>query len=100
MISLELVKKLSVLKSSINGTDLVTLYIPPNYSLAIVTESIVTELGTASNIKDKNVRKSVISSLKSCQQTIKSSKYHKAPENGLVLLASSDMLSDDAKYYV
>jgi peptide subunit release factor 1 (eRF1) len=99
MISSELIKKISVLRSSINGTDLLTLYIPPNYSLSLVSESITTELGTASNIKDKNVRKSVISSLKSCQQTIKSCKYNKAPENGLVLLAN-DMLVDDAKYYV
>lgn len=83
----ELVRELSNLKSLSRGTSLVTLYIPSNYSIALITKKITAELSTGSNIKDKNVSKSVISALKSALQNIRSFKLHNAPENGLVLCA-------------
>ena len=48
---------------------------------------LASELGTASNIKSKHVRNSVITTLKSSLQLMKSLKTHKTPENGYVLVA-------------
>lgn len=83
----QIVRILSEVTSESRGTSLVTMYVPPNQNLGIVTKSLTTELSTASNIKDKTVRKDVISALKSLFETIKSSNWHNAPENGIVLCA-------------
>lgn len=83
--SKEIFKTLSREKSLTGGTNLVTMYIPSNYSMALVTKSLTSELSTASNIKDKSVRKAVISALKSSLVSVKNSQWHNAPENGLVL---------------
>lgn len=64
MTSLETVSALAKCRSAINGTNLITLYIPMNYNMDISIKQLNNELSTASNIKDKNVRKSVISTLK------------------------------------
>ena len=104
--SKDTVKQLSELKSSIGGTNLVTLHIPSNYAMSLVSETLTSELSTAENIKDKNVRKSVTTALKSSIQTIKSCRMHHAPINGLVLCASTEMLTSipiidtAAKYYL
>ena len=84
---MELLKQLSLEKSLTGGTSLITIYVPSNYALSLVTQNLTSELSTASNIKDKSVRKSVISSLKSCLVMVKSLKWNNAPENGLVLLS-------------
>ena len=81
------IKELSNLKSQTGGTSLVTLYIPSGYSLNLITKKLTTELSTGSNIKDKNVGKSVITALKSSLQLLKTTNGHNAPENGLVLCA-------------
>ena len=85
MIPKATVQQMAKLKSESGGTSLVTMYIPSNYSLGIVSKTFTSELSTASNIKDKTVRKDVITALKSAMETIRSSKMHTAPENGLVL---------------
>lgn len=85
MITKETVQEISKLKSESGGTSLVTIYMPSNYSLNIVNKTLTSELSTASNIKDKTVKKDVITALKSAMETIKSTKMHTAPENGLVL---------------
>ena len=74
-------------KSASGGTSLITLYIPSNYAMSLVSEKLMSELSTASNIKNKNVRKDVISALKSAMSTIKSYNKYVAPENGLILCA-------------
>jgi peptide chain release factor subunit 1 len=81
----EIFRDLSQAKSLTGGTSLITMFIPSNYSMSLVTKKLTTELSTASNIKDKSVRKSVISALKSSLVCVKSSKWNNAPENGLVL---------------
>ncbi len=84
--SKHIVHGLSEMRSQTGGTSLVTLQIPGNYSMGLISKSLSSELGTAANIKDKSVRKSVVAALKSSLVAIK--KFgHTAPENGLVLCA-------------
>ena len=86
-ITQEVLKELSKSRSQTGGTSLITMLISGGYSMSIVTKKLIAELSTSTNIKDKNVGKSVASALKSCITCIKSSKWHNAPENGLVLCA-------------
>jgi len=55
--------------------------------MGIVTKMLNSELSTSSNIKNRSVNKAVATALKACLQSIKTSKWHAAPENGLVLCA-------------
>lgn len=84
---LDTVKKLSEASSQTRGTSLVTIYVPGNISLNQVTSRITSELATSQNIKDKSVRTSVQSALKSGLHKVKLYPGHKAPENGFVLCA-------------
>lgn len=52
-------------------------------------DKLTSELGTAANIRDKNVRKDVITALKSSLFALKNYSSHVAPTNGLVLCAGS-----------
>lgn len=81
------VRNLSLSKANSSGTSLVTLYIPGGYTMSLVSEKLTSELSTAPNIKNKTVKKDVISALKSAQNIIKSFNKHNAPVNGLVLCA-------------
>lgn len=81
-----IVHRLSEMRSQTGGTSLITLQIPSNHSMGLVTKSLTNELSTATNIRDKSVRKSVISTLKSALNAVKCYGYT-APENGLVLCA-------------
>lgn len=83
----DIVKELSEARSNTGATTLVTLYVPGNTNLSLVSSQISTELSTSQNIKNKNVRDSVYSALKSGQQKIKSYNGHRSPENGFVLCA-------------
>ena len=86
-LSLEELQELSLLKSATGGTSLVTLYISGSSNMTFVNGMICRELSTASNIKDKNVRKGVITALKSCASYLKSYKSVVAPKNGLIMLS-------------
>jgi peptide subunit release factor 1 (eRF1) len=85
--SLQELQELSLLKSATGGTSLVTIYISGSSNMTFVTGMICRELSTASNIKDKNVRKGVTTALKSCASYLKSYKYCVAPQNGLIMLS-------------
>ncbi len=87
----EFIKALCTIKSASSGTSLITMYIPPNYQMNLVTSKLSSELSTASNIKDKTVKKSTIYALKSALEAIKTSKYNTSPSNGLVLCAGEPM---------
>lgn len=91
-LSKELCQQLAKTQSYTGGTSLITMYIPSGYYLGLITKTLTSELSTASNIQSRTVRNSVISSLKSCMVAIKSSIWHNAPENGLVLLAGETKL--------
>ena len=92
---LSLLKNLNEVKSQSGGTSLITFYIPSSYDLSLVSAKMTIELSTASNIKDKTVRKDVTTALKRSQYQIKNYGKAKAPMNGLVL-CSGDIVGTQA----
>lgn len=60
---MEELQKLNCYKGS--GTSIVTLLVPAKTMISNVVNHLNQEIGTASNIKDKSNRKSVIDALKS-----------------------------------
>jgi peptide chain release factor subunit 1 len=66
-----------------NGTSMISLIIPPKDQIARVNKMLGDELGTASNIKSRVNRLSVLGAITSVQQRLKL--YNKVPPNGLVL---------------
>ena len=65
------------------GTELVSVYIPPNKQLSDVGKHMRDELGQSSNIKSKQTRKNVQSAIEVILQSIRL--YKQPPEHGLVL---------------
>lgn len=68
------------------GTSLITYYVPGNYEMSLVAEHFTHEMSSSQNIKDKSVRNSVQSSIKSIQQLLKTQPSF-SPNNGFVVLA-------------
>ena len=66
-----------------NGTSLISLCIGSGSQLLLTQKMLVTELGTASNIKSRTNRQSVQSGIKAAQQKLKL--YKQTPENGLAV---------------
>ncbi|KAL2549003.1 Eukaryotic peptide chain release factor subunit 1-3 [Forsythia ovata] len=66
-----------------NGTSMISLIIPPGDQISRVTKMLAEEYGTASNIKSRVNRQSVLGAITSAQQRLKL--YNKVPPNGLVL---------------
>ena len=64
------------------GTELVSLYIPPNKQISDVVQYLREECSTSSNIKSKSTRKNVLAAIESIMSRLKS--YRFAPETGLV----------------
>lgn len=83
----ELLQNLTQAISQINSTDLVTLYVPANNNLWLFVEHINKELSTAPNIKNKQLRKSVIQNLQTINYQLKTIKN--IPETGLVVCAGN-----------
>eukprot|EP00184_Porphyridium_aerugineum_P007782 CAMPEP_0184707018 /NCGR_PEP_ID=MMETSP0313-20130426/37057_1 /TAXON_ID=2792 /ORGANISM="Porphyridium aerugineum, Strain SAG 1380-2" /LENGTH=436 /DNA_ID=CAMNT_0027168589 /DNA_START=54 /DNA_END=1364 /DNA_ORIENTATION=+ len=77
-----------------NGTSMISLIIPPKSQVAQINQMLATEYGTASNIKSRVNRQSVLSAITSTQQRLKL--YSKIPENGLVVYCGT-ILTDDNK---
>ncbi len=65
------------------GTQLISLYIPPDRQISDVMAYLREEYSTASNIKSKSTRKNVLSALESIMSKLKY--FKKPPENGLVI---------------
>jgi len=65
------------------GTELVSVYIPPDKQVSDVTKQMRDELGQSSNIKSKQTRKNVQSAIEVIIQRLKL--FPKPPEKGLVL---------------
>lgn len=82
--NLKIVNKLQDLTSNENGTTLITFIICGG-DTSLYKSMINSEIKSASNIKSKNVRNSVIKSLKILKSELDS--YKKIPNNGLVMLA-------------
>lgn len=66
-----------------NGTSMISLIIPPKDQIARVSKMLADEFGTASNIKSRVNRLSVLGAITSVQQRLKL--YTKVPPNGLVI---------------
>jgi len=67
------------------GTELITLYIPPNKNIADVANQLRNELSQASNIKSKQTRTNVLAGLEAILQRLKM--FKKPPENGMVIIS-------------
>ncbi len=75
------------------GTELITLYIPPDKNIADVVSQLRSELCQAENIKSKQTRVNVIGGLEAILQRLKM--FKKPPEHGMVLV--SGVVDDDGK---
>ncbi len=64
------------------GTELISLYIPPDKSISDVSSYINEEMSESSNIKSKSTRKNVQSALKSIKSKLKY--IDEVPENGVI----------------
>jgi len=76
-----LIKKLTTARG--NGTSMISLVMPPKDQIARVSKMLAEEYGTASNIKSRVNRLSVLSAITSVQQRLKL--YNKMPTHGLVV---------------
>ncbi|CAI4270964.1 BCN_G0003620.mRNA.1.CDS.1 [Saccharomyces cerevisiae] len=90
------VKKLvqSLEKARGNGTSMISLVIPPKGQIPLYQKMLTDEYGTASNIKSRVNRLSVLSAITSTQQKLKL--YNTLPKNGLVLYCG-DIITEDGK---
>ncbi|XP_010458731.1 PREDICTED: eukaryotic peptide chain release factor subunit 1-2 [Camelina sativa] len=77
-----------------NGTSMISLIMPPRDQVSRVTKMLGDEYGTASNIKSRVNRQSVLSAITSAQQRLKL--YNRVPTNGLVLYTGT-IVNDDGK---
>jgi peptide chain release factor subunit 1 len=68
---------------------MISLIIPPKGQLALVTKMLTDEYGTASNIKSRVNRLSVLSAITSTQVRLKN--FNKIPPNGLVIYCGTMM---------
>jgi len=75
------------------GTELITIYIPPEKRLSDVIAMMREEYSQASNIKSKRTRKNVQSAIEVVIQRLKT--VGETPENGLVVLVG--MVKDGTK---
>lgn len=81
----KMIKSLNEMKGQ--GTSMITLIIPAGDQIAKSQSMLTTELGTASNIKSRVNRLSVLGAITSVQQKLKL--YHRTPPNGLVIYAGT-----------
>jgi peptide chain release factor subunit 1 len=77
-----------------NGTSMISLIISPKDQIARVGKLLAEEFGTASNIKNRVNRLSVLGAITSAQQRLKL--YNRVPTNGLVIYCGT-ILTDEGK---
>jgi peptide chain release factor subunit 1 len=70
-----------------SGTQLVTIYVPPDTQISDVVAHVTQEHSEASNIKSKDTRTNVQDALKSIKDRLKY--YDTPPENGMVLFSGA-----------
>ncbi|XP_028391618.1 eukaryotic peptide chain release factor subunit 1 [Dendronephthya gigantea] len=88
----KLIKSLEAARG--NGTSMISLIIPPKDQISRVAKMLADEFGTASNIKSRVNRLSVLSAITSVQQRLKL--YNKVPPNGLVIYCGT-IVTEDGK---
>eukprot|EP00474_Spongospora_subterranea_P007827 CRZ08285.1 hypothetical protein [Spongospora subterranea] len=77
-----------------NGTSMISLIVPPGDQISRVAKMLNDELGTASNIKSRVNRLSVLGAITSTMQRLKL--FSKVPPNGLVIYCGT-ITTDDGK---
>jgi len=83
----EFKKKLEELRTKKGrGTELISLYIPPNKQISDITSQLRTEHGQAANIKSKVTRDNVQGALDSLLSRLR---YVEVPENGIVFFTGA-----------
>lgn len=88
----KLIKSLEAARG--NGTSMISLIIPPKDQISRIAKMLADEFGTASNIKSRVNRFSVLSAITSVQQRLKL--YSKVPTNGLVVYCGT-IVTEDGK---
>jgi peptide chain release factor subunit 1 len=88
----KLIKNLEAARG--NGTSMISLIIPPGDQISRVNKMLSDEYGTASNIKSRVNRLSVLGAITSTQQRLKL--YNKCPPNGLVIYCGT-VITEDGK---
>ncbi|KAJ5643062.1 Peptide chain release factor eRF1/aRF1 [Penicillium longicatenatum] len=86
----KLIKRLESARG--NGTSMISLIIPPKDQISRAAKMLAEEYGTASNIKSRVNRLSVLSAITSTQQRLKL--YNKVPPNGLVVYCGEIITSE------
>ncbi|ETO12436.1 hypothetical protein RFI_24941 [Reticulomyxa filosa] len=87
-----LIKHLSQARG--NGTSMISLVVPPKDQISRVQKMLQDEHGTASHIKSRVNRLSVLSAITSARERLKL--YTKVPKNGLVVYCGA-VMTDDGK---
>ncbi len=88
----KLIKSLEAARG--NGTSMISLIIPPKDQISRVAKMLADEFGTASNIKSRVNRLSVLGAITSVQQRLKL--YSKVPPHGLVIYCGT-IVTDEGK---
>jgi len=77
-----------------NGTSMISLIIPPKTQIAAIGKLLQEEQGTATNIKSRVNRLSVVSAIASARERLKL--YNKVPTNGLVIYCGT-VITEEGK---
>jgi len=77
-----------------NGTSMISLIIPPKTQVAAIGKLLQEEQGTATNIKSRVNRLSVLSAIASARERLKL--YNKIPNNGLVIYCGT-VITEEGK---
>ena len=72
---------------------MISLIVPPNDQISRVNKMLGIEMGTASNIKSRVNRQSVLGAITSVQQKLKL--YNRVPPNGLVIYSGTVMTAEN-----
>ncbi|MEM2877959.1 MAG: peptide chain release factor aRF-1 [Candidatus Hadarchaeales archaeon] len=89
-----------------SGTELISVYIPPETDLARVMQQLRDEQGTASNIKSKSTRKNVLSALERIIQFLRAyiETNRKPPPHGMAIfcgnVAGREDMTDIQLYWI
>ncbi|KAM0681344.1 translation termination factor eRF1 [Glugoides intestinalis] len=76
-----------------NGTSMISIIIPPKEQLCRTVQMLTDEYGTATNIKSRVNRLSVLSAISSAQAKLKT--VNKTPKNGLALYVGEILTQDN-----
>mmetsp|Transcript_9139 Transcript_9139/g.22862 ORF Transcript_9139/g.22862 Transcript_9139/m.22862 type:complete len:445 (+) Transcript_9139:101-1435(+) len=77
-----------------NGTSMISLVVPPKGQISVISKMLADEYGTASNIKSRVNRQSVLGAITGAIQRLKL--YNRVPDNGLIMYCGT-VLTDEGK---